>query len=283
MVRRMKRSTHAQTLAMLMTLIVAAAALFGCGSDDRSSSPQASSTSSTAASQGEITSSIPEGAQLIDPVRWEARLSDVSTADISEVRFLIDGEVEHVERIEPYQFAGDHNLLLPGTLATGSHTFAVDARLVGGGGLTAASTAEVSRRAQPVPAGVVGTWTRRVTPAEVSRTADFRRPEYGDPLPVGRWTMEIGDDGVARYTDPFDRHDSLTVGQVRFKPDGGLVVGNEIPNFPGAEGYFCPDTVGIGAYRWSVNGDNLVIDVIDDRECADRNSFWNGTFNRLEE
>lgn len=271
------------TLCTLTTLILGAAALFGCSSDDSSLSHEASSTSSTAASRGEITSSIPEGAELTDPVRWEARLRDVSTTDISEVRFLIDGEVEHVERIEPYQFAGDHNLLLPGTLAPGSHTFAVDARLADGGSLTAATTAEVSRRAEPVPAAVVGRWTRRVKPAEVSRTEDFRSPAYGDPLPVGRWTVEMGADGVARYTDPFKRQDSLTVGQVRFEPDGGLVVGNEIPNFPGAEGYFCPETVGVGTYRWSVNGDNLVVDVVDDRECADRNSFWNGTFTRLEE
>jgi hypothetical protein len=277
------KTSPAQTLAMFTALTLAAAALFGCGSDDSSPSQKASSTSSTAALQGEITSSIPEGAELTEPVQWEARLTDVSTADISEVRFLIDGKVEHVERLEPYQFAGDHNLLLPGTLAPGSHTFAVDARLVDGGGLTTASTAKVSRRAQPVPAAVVGTWTRRVTPAEVSRTDDFRRPEYGDPLPVGRWTVKIGADGVARYTDPYQRQDSLTVGQVRFEPDGSLVVGDEIPNLPGAEGYFCPETVDVGAYRWSVNGDNLVVDVVDDRECADRNSFWNGTFNRLEE
>jgi hypothetical protein len=282
MVRRMKRSAPAPTLAALATLTFAAAALFGCGSDGSSPSPEASSTSSNAAARGEITSSIREGAELTDPVRWEARLRDVSTADISEVRFLIDGKVQHVERLEPYQFAGDHNLLLPGTLAPGSHTFAVDARLGGGGSLTAASTAEVSRRSQPVPAAVVGTWTRRLTPSEVSRTDDFRRPEYGEPLPVGRWTVEIGADGAARYTDPYRRKDSLTIGQLRFAPDGSLVVGDEIPNVPRAEGYFCPDTVGVGTYRWSVKGNNLVVAVVDDRECADRNSFWNGTLMRLE-
>lgn len=273
----MSRSALAPTLT---TLTLAAAALLGCGSDDSTSSQQASPTSSTAASKGEITSSIPEGADLTDPVRWQADLKGVSPADIAEVRFLIDGKVEHVERLEPYQFPGDHNLLLPGTLAPGSHTFAVDARLVEGGRLTAASTAEVTRSAQPIPAAVVGRWGRAVTPADVSRTEDFRRPEYGDPLPVGRWTVEIGADGVARYTDPFERQDSLTVGQVRFEPGGSLIVGDEIPNFTGAEGYFCPETVGVGTYRWSVSGGDLVVDVVDDRECADRNSFWTGTFTR---
>jgi hypothetical protein len=84
---------------------------------------------------------------------------------------------------------------------------------------------------------------------------------------------------VARYTDPYRRSDSLTVGQVRFEPGGSLIVGDEIPN-AGGEGYFCPETVGTGTYRWSVSGDKLVGDVVDDRECADRNSFWNGRFNR---
>jgi hypothetical protein len=60
-----------------------------------------------------------------------------------------------------------------------------------------------------------------------------------------------------------------------------LVVGNEIPNFQQAsEGGFCPDTVGTGRYRWSLEGDALVVRVVDDRECADRNSFWNGKFTR---
>jgi hypothetical protein len=265
---------------MLTTLILVAAALFGCGSDESSSAQEVSSTSSTAAAQGEITSSIREGAELTDPVRWQARLKGVSVTDVSEVRFLIDGKVEHVEGLEPFQFAGDHNLLLPGTLAPGSHTFAVDARLAAGGRLTSASTADVSRRAQPIPSAVIDRWTRTVTPAEVKRTDDFREAAYGDPLPVGRWTVEIGADGVARYTDPFGRQDSVTVGQVRFEPGGTLIVGDEIPNLRGAEGYFCPETVDVGTYSWSVSGDTLVVGVVDDRECADRNSFWSGTFKR---
>jgi hypothetical protein len=273
----MKGSPLALTL---IALTLAAMVPLGCGSEDSSSSEQRGSTTSGTTPKGEITSSIREGAELTDPVRWQADLRGMSAADVFEVRFLIDGKVEHAERLEPFEFAGTHNLLLPGTLAPGSHTFAVDARLVDGGRLTAASTATVSRRAQPIPAAVVGKWTRTVAPAEVSRTEEFRKPEYGDPLPVGRWTVKIGADGVARYTDPFRRSDSLTIGQVRFEPGRSLIVGNEIPNFPGAEGYFCPETVGVGAYRWSLSGEKLVVDVLDDRECADRNSFWNGAFTR---
>ncbi|HEX6654322.1 MAG TPA: hypothetical protein VF072_16365 [Thermoleophilaceae bacterium] len=274
----MNRSAPTTSLA---ALALAGALLLGCGSDD-GPPEQAGSTSASTASDGKITSSIREGAELADPVRWQAALKGVAAEDVSEVRFLIDGRVKHVEQLAPYEFAGSHNLLLPGTLGPGSHTFAVDARLVGGGRLTAASTAKVSGRAKPTPAAVVGRWTRTVAPAEIARTDGFRRAEYGEPLPAGRWTVEIGADGVARYTDPYRRSDSLTVGQVRFGPDGSLVVGYEIPN-AGGEGYFCPDTVGVGRYDWSARGDTLVVDVVRDRECADRNSFWNGTFTRMED
>ena len=90
--------------------------------------------------------------------------------------------------------------------------------------------------------------------------------------------MRIGADGVARYTGP--AHD-LTVGQVRFEPGGRLVVGNEIPNFPHAsKGGFCRDTAGDGIYHWSIDGHALTVRAVSDRQCANRNSFWNGTFTR---
>jgi hypothetical protein len=207
-------------------------------------------------------------------------VAGVPAADVVSVRFLIDGKVRHVEREAPYLFAGQGNMLLPGSLPAGSHTLAVDAGLVDGRRVTAASTAVVPPTASRVPRAVVGRWTRTVKPAEVHRTAGFRDPSFGDALPVGPWTLRIGADGVARYTDPTDAHD-VTVGQVRFAPGGRLVVGNEIPNFPGAsEGGFCPDSVGTGSYRWAIDAGALVVHVVRDRECADRNSFWNGRFNR---
>lgn len=227
-----------------------------------------------------ISSSIADGATLSDPVRWEARVAGVPEADVVSVRFAIDGTVTHVERRSPYLFAGRGNMLLPGSLRPGSHTFAVDAALVDGRRVTAASTAVVPPTAYHVPRAVLGSWTRTVKPAEVRRTAGFRDPGAGDALPVGAWKLRIGADGVARYVDPTAVHD-VTVGQVRFAPGGRLVVGNEIPNLPGAsEGGFCPDTVGSGSYRWAIDAGALVVHAVRDRECADRNSFWNGRFNR---
>jgi hypothetical protein len=255
-----------------LLLLAGALALSACGTADKPAHPTAA--------PARISSSIADGATLSRPVRWEARLAGVQAGDVVSVRFAVDGKVRHVERLAPYLFAGQGNLLLPGSLRPGSHTFAVDARLVDGRHVTAASTAVVPATAYRVPRTIVGRWTRTVKPAEVRRTAGFRDPSYGEALPVGAWKLRIDAAGVARYVDPTDAHD-LTVGQVRFGPGGRLVVGNEIPNFPGAsEGGFCPDTVGSGSYRWAIDGSALVVRVVRDRECADRNSFWNGRFTR---
>jgi hypothetical protein len=262
------------SLALTMAALAVASGS-GCGSDDKPAAKTAS------ASSGRVTSSIPEGVNLSKPIRWEARVSGVPTTEVVSARFLVDGKSKHVEQQPPYEFAGGGNLLIPGILGPGSHTFAVDARLSDGRRLTAASTATVSKAARGVPRSVVGHWTRVVTRAEVRRTERFRKPENGEPLPVGTWKLRIGSDSVARYTDPFRLEDSLTVGQVRFEQGGRLVVGNEIPNFLKAEGYFCPDSVGGGKYRWSLEGGALVVKVVSDR-CADRNSFWNGRFTHQE-
>ena len=138
----------------------------------------------------------------------------------------------------------------------------------------------VSATAPGIPRQVLGRWTRTVTAAEVARTQNFRDPADGIPLPAGTWRVQIGADGVARYTSPAPDRD-LTVGQVRFEPGGRLVVGNQIPDFSHASpGGFCGDAVGDGIYHWSLHGKTLTVQVVSDHQCANRNSFWNGTFTR---
>ena len=260
---------------MVAAAAVAMTAVSGCGS--RGNPPDSTGTSAPTA---RVSSSIAEGAELTGPVRWQARVTGVPADGVVSVRFLIDGKVRHLERQTPYLFAGRGNLLLPGTLGPGTHVFAVDVKLADGRRLTAASTAVVSKNAPGIPRQVLGRWTRTVTAAEVARTQGFRNPADGVALPTGTWQVQIGADGVARYTDPTAAHE-LTVGQVRFEPGGRLVVGNEIPNFAHAsKGGFCGDTVGAGIYRWSLHTGALAVQAVNDHQCADRNSFWNGTFIR---
>jgi hypothetical protein len=260
----------------IVALVGAVLTLAGCGAQD--SSPGSGAQRRT---PQRITSSIAEGAQLTDPVVWQARVAGLPAGRIVAVRFLIDGRLVHTERHAPYLFAGDGNRLLPGALRRGSHTFAVVADTDGGRQLTAASTATVATRSPAVPTPLLGAWTRQVSRADVQRTAGFRLEGPGEiALPSGTWVLRIGADGVARYTDPTPAHD-LTVDQLRFGPRRVLVVGNVIPNFPNAsEGGFCPDPVTPGRYRWKLRGRTLVVLVLGDRGCADRNSFWAGEFTR---
>jgi hypothetical protein len=264
---------------MLATVVAAAAAALaavpGCGL--RANLPSAAATPAPAA---QVSSSIPDGAELTGPVRWQARVSGIPSGGVASVRFFIDGKLKHLARQTPYLFAGRGNLLLPGTLGPGSHIFAVDVTLTEGRHLTTATTAVVTAKARAIPRQVLGRWTRNVTAAQAARAQSLPNPADGSPLPSGTWQVRIGADGVARYTAPTPAHD-LTVGQVRFEPGGRLVVGNQIPNFPHAStGGFCAGTAGDGIYHWSLHGHALTIRVVSDHQCADRKSFWNGTFTR---
>lgn len=252
-----------------------AATQSGCGSSQQ---PAGSRTTRGAAAS--VSSSIPPGGELSRPLTWQATFTGTGASDITGVRFLIDGNVRHAERNAPYVFAGDGNQLLPGTLKPGTHTFAIDAVLADGKRLTTATTATVAPGAPSIPPAVLGRWKRHVTAADVRRTGGFRRPVDGEALPTGTWTVQIGADGVARYTDPTGLSNDQTVGQVDFAPSGRLFVGNLIPNVAGTEGYFCHDPHPDGVYRWSLHQNTLVVRVVADRGCADRNSFWNGRLTR---
>jgi hypothetical protein len=181
----------------VLAAAVAMAAAAGCG--PRANPPGSAATLAPAA---QVRSSIPDGAELSGPVRWEARVSGIPASGVAAVRFFIDGKLKYVARQAPYLFDGRRNLLLPGTLGPGSHVFAVDVTLTDGHRLTTAATAVVPAKARGTLRQVLGRWTRTVTAAQVARTRSFRNPADGIPLPAGTRQVRIGADGVARYTAP---------------------------------------------------------------------------------
>ena len=122
------------------------------------------------ASPAEVSSSIRDGAELTQPMRWQAAVTGIPASDVVVVQFLIDGKLRYLARTAPYLFAGPGNLLLPGTLGPGSHIFAVDVTLASGHHLTTAAAAVVSAAAPGVPRQVLGLWTRTVTAAEARST-----------------------------------------------------------------------------------------------------------------
>jgi len=262
---------------MLATVLAAAAvamaAAAGCG--PRANPPGSAATPTP---QARASSSIPDGAELTGPVRWEARVSGIPASGVAAVRFFIDGKLKYVARQAPYLFAERGNLLLPGTLRPGTHVFAVDVTLTDGRRLTTAATAVVPAKARGTPRQVLGRWTRDVTAAQVVRTRSFRNPADGILLPAGIWQVRIGADSVARYTAPAPTHD-VAVGEVRFEPGGRLAAGSQIPDFPyPSTGGFCAGTAGGRIYHRSLHGHALTVRAVSDRQCAGRNSIWNGTF-----
>ena len=189
---------------------------------------------------------------------------------VAWVRFFIDGKLRHLARTAPYLFAqGRGNLLLPGTLGSGSHIFAVNVTLADGRHLTAAATAVVPATVRGIPRQVLGRWTRTVTAAEVARTQSFRNPADGIPLPAGTWQARIGADGVARYTGP--AHD-LTAGQVRFEPGRRLVVATNSRLPARIQRRYPPRHRRRRDLPLSIDGDALTVRVVSDPQCANRNS-----------
>ena len=73
------------------------------------------------ASSARVSSSLAEGAELTNPLPWQARVTGVPAGDVTSVRFLIDGTIRYLALQAAYLFAGRGNLLLPGTLDPGSH------------------------------------------------------------------------------------------------------------------------------------------------------------------
>ena len=257
----------------MLAAAVAIAAAASC-------SPQANlpGSAATLAPAARVSSSIPDGAELTGPVRWEARVSGITAGGVAAVRFFIDGQLKYVARQAPYLFAGRGNLLLPGTLGPGTHVFAVDVTLTDGRRLTTAATAVVPAKARGTPRQVLGRWTRTVTAAQVARTRSFRNPADGILLPAGTWQVQIGADGVARYTAPAPTHD-VAVGEVRFESGGRRAAGDQIPDFPYAsKGGDGAGTARGGIYHRSLHGHALTVRAVSDHQCGGRNSVWNGTF-----
>src|SRR5579864_1376589 len=167
-------------------LVVLALMLGACTSSSHHASTGSTATSSTAQAGGlsKVTSTLDGMTTLPSRIHWVAT-PEPSNAIITRVDFLIDGTVTWIENNPPYVFGGDDggtNLgyLVTTWLSPGAHTFAVRATASGGASVTESVTAKVGAAPSP-PAALRGTWTRTVTPADLTRAI----PEHGPP--TGRW------------------------------------------------------------------------------------------------
>ena len=197
------------------------------------------------------------------------------------VEFLIDGRVRWTATTPPYAFGlsdGDiAKRLFPSLLGQGSHNLAV--RVITNGGKAASSSARITvANTAPAPTPLLGTFTRKVTAADVRRTQPFRHEPAGDEaLPSGTWRLHVAHNGLISFDDP-----SGSGGNETFTapPRGTLTLEGPANylNPPDRQGSFCGVEPN-GAYRWTAHGSTITLTPLDD-SCADRNSLFAGTWTR---
>jgi hypothetical protein len=208
-------------------------------------------------------------------IHWQA-FPGVPPADVSEVDFLIDGRLGWVEHVTPYFYGNDGNWLVTSFLAPGVHTFTV--RVITTGGHTATDTVRASASPPSAPpAGLTGTWTRVVTPAEVKKAT-----VGPGATPTGRWQLQVGPVG-------WQLHDPTGGGllfDVGYRPGGNMQMRPtiEYPPYPNKNGGgFCTDTDPLWAWTYSIGdgGKRLTLRPVGQDPCPDRTAILAGTWTRV--
>lgn len=178
---------------------ILAGILVGCsqpgGSTAPSSTLPASASPTAAASTAEspkpsgtpppfnVATSLDGLSSLPHRIHWEVT-PGLPSSDVSEVDYLIDGELAWVEYKVPYFYGDDGNWLVTSFLTAGLHTFT--ARVVTLDGQTVIDEVSASVASAPdPPPSVAGEWTRVITAGDLAGL-----PE-GDWPPAGRWVLRI--------------------------------------------------------------------------------------------
>jgi hypothetical protein len=245
--------THATAAATALALSLAS-----CGPSSHRAAPPP-----------RVVSSISDRATLVGALRWTAVPAGVRLTDrVARVDFLIDGRRRWTDRHAPFVFNDDHNALHPWILARGSHRLAI--RLVTTRGTTVGTASQVTVGAtQQVPSTLAGRWTRRLTTADIRRTA-------GPTLPTGLWHARFARDGVIFFTGP--------------RGAGGTeaftAIGSGLIALAGPVLWLAPEqlrrglceTERIAPYGWQVRRSALMLTTRRDHRCPNRAALFGGTW-----
>jgi hypothetical protein len=203
------------------------------------SPPPPSPSDSASATALSVASTLAGLADLPRRVHWEAK----PVGSVTEVDFLIDGQLAWVEHNAPYFYGDDGNWLVSSFLTPGPHVFVT--RAVGPGGQTAAETVNAKVAAAPAPpADIAGHWTRSTT----GRTS-------------GVWSVTINSIGWL-FDDPQGGGQSQ---DVEYPAKGRITTHAFIaePPFPNPRnGSFCGDPIdpdGTFSYMVSADGRTLTV------------------------
>ena len=262
----MKRPSRGLRPLAWLGLVAAAALAAGCSSGHAGTVPAGKSPARLT-----VTSTLDGHTTLPSRIHWQA-FASVPAAHISKVDFLIDGSLGWEETTSPYVYGRDGNWLVTSFLRPGEHTFTVRVITTDGHMATKTMKASVTAPAAP-PAALARTWTRVVTPADVTKaTSD-------EPPPPGHWRLQIGPTG-------WQLHDPEGGGQlfdVGYQPGGSMQMRPTIEYPPygnSNNGGFCADTDPLWTWTYSVagHGKTLTIRPAGHDPCGDRVAILAGTW-----
>ncbi|MEA2399206.1 MAG: hypothetical protein QOK25_2762 [Thermoleophilaceae bacterium] len=123
---------------------------------------------------------------------------------------------------------------------------------------------------QRVASKLVARYERKVTRADLGRTAARRHEGAGQSAPPAGLYRLVIDSGTLSVTDP----GGVAVRESLIASDGG----DFKPGPYVSADVFCRNS-GPGTYRWSLAGSNLALRVTRDR-CADRDSILTGVWKK---
>lgn len=257
----MLRRIESSAVVVVMSLVLAACS--GAGAGPASAGPTASAllpsasavppSPSVAASGAElrVTSTLAGLTELPRRIHWEA----TPVGAVTEVDFLIDGQLAWVEHNTPYFYADDGNWLVPSFLTPGPHAFVTKA--IGPDGQTATETVNAKVAVAPAPpADIAGHWTRSTTGST-----------------AGVWSVTVNSIGWL-FDDPEGGGQSQ---DVEYPAKGKMLTHPSIaePPFPNPRnGFFCGDPIDPdGSFSYKVSADGSMLTVTADTPVCDEGAF----------
>lgn len=242
--------------ALVVTVSLVLAACSGGGPAPTSAGPSASAlppSPSVAASGAElrVTSTLAGLTELPRRIHWEA----TPVGSVTEVDFLIDGQLAWVEHNTPYFYGDDGNWLVPSFLTPGPHAFVTKA--IAPGGQTATETVNANVAVAPAPpADIAGHWSRSPTGST-----------------KGTWSVTINSVGWL-FEDPQGGGQNQ---DVEYPAKGKIITHASIaePPFPNPRfGSFCGDPIDLdGTYSYTVSADGSELTLSTDSPVCSPDAF----------
>jgi hypothetical protein len=245
------------------------------------SAPMATSMPSTPSPTTALTvaSTLDGQTTLPHRVTWQATPS-VSGSEVSQVDFLIDGQLTFVERHAPYTFGRDGGFLVTSFLTPGEHSFTVRVKTIGG--QSAESTVKAVVETAPAsPNELAGTsWTHTMT------AADQNKATSSEPPPAGHWGLTIDSVGWMLH----DPAGGGSLWDVAYQSEGKVELRTTIESPPLVDvehetlygGSICeePDAPFLWTYTIGDGGKTLTLHPAGDDPCGDRVAILEGSWTR---